>query len=187
MVWKTPIFGCMERMDICCCSCFVGPLFAGTFFLKKMSNIFHSLVWKKINTNFKQKMQNQSVKIRCFGLWQVLLLVERVFFGVWSERSMVLKDPLLWILLATCKSTYHIVTFMQTNVTNFVIISFIISQNRQGKFRDIMSLLCHQPAWCQIGANITLTYQLSLSTTFLTAFEKFHFDTEMNMISSIIS
>ena len=109
MVWKTPIFGCMERMDICCCSCFVGPLFAGTFFLKKMSNIFHSLVWKKINTNFKQKMQNQSVKIRCFGLWQVLLLVERVFFGVWSERSMVSKVPLLWILLVTCKSTYYMI------------------------------------------------------------------------------
>ena len=57
-------------------------------------------------------MQNPSVKIRCFGLWQVSPHVEQVFFGVWSERSMVLKDLLLWILLVTCKLTYHIVTIV---------------------------------------------------------------------------
>ena len=82
-------------------------------------------------------MLNLSVKILYFGLWQVLLLVERVFFEVWSEKNMVLKDLLPWILLVTCKSTYHIVT--------------------------IVSPLCHgydiAPAWSQRDAKITLTYQ----------------------------
>ena len=94
MVWKTPIFGCMERMDICCCSCFVGPLFAGTFFLENFYNIFHILVWKKLTQTFSEKCR--------INRWKSGALVYGKFYSLWSGYSSKYDQKEAWYWRIPC-------------------------------------------------------------------------------------
>ena len=89
MVWKTPIFGCMERMDICCCSCFVGPLFAGTY--KKFPNL---ILNKNFNKNFSKK---------CWiNRWKSCTLVYGKFYSLWSGYSSKYDQKETWYWRISC-------------------------------------------------------------------------------------
>ena len=95
MVWKTPIFGCMERMDICCCSCFVGPLFAGTFFLENISNIFCIFTLNKnFNKNFSEKCR--------IHRWKSGALVYGKFHPMWSRYSSEYDQKEAWYWRISC-------------------------------------------------------------------------------------
>ena len=95
MVWKTPIFGCMERMDICCCSCFVGPLFAGTFFLENISNIFCIFTLNKnFNKNFSEKCR--------IHRWKSGALVYGKFYPMWSRYSSEYDQKEAWYWRISC-------------------------------------------------------------------------------------
>ena len=169
MVWKTPIFGCMERMDICCCSCFVGPLFAGTFFLENISNIFCIFTLNKnFNKNFSEKCR--------IHRWKSGALVYGKFHPMWSRYSSEYDQKEAWYWRISCYG------YCLLHVSRHITLSPLCHHSV-----TIVTLHRHAAVWYHRDAKITLTYQQSFSTTFLTVFEKFHFDTEMSMISIIIS